>query len=182
MKRSKAVAFLFSSIFAIWVADAFAQNQGRIDGHTYLNPYLGLTIRLAGDLSFDEAGKMQPTSGSFVLFNAYGPRRLLAGSLATVFYAEKLSSYPEIQRTSDAYIQMITDNQTNTGYRVLHPKAKCQIGSRDFIRADFEKNMTYQAFLVTIIRGYFLIGIFGAGSEKELDKLISSTSIVFAEQ
>ena len=162
-----------------------AEKTGEVRNGTYENSFFGLTYTPASDLKFNTseltAGKAY-TERTFILFSAWEDQKPGAVRKGIVADADRLSDYSEGHRDVESYVNRVTRNQISQGYEVVGEKKQRQLGKLTFLEADFKRAPASEAILVTARDGYAIVLIFNASNPDDLDHLISTCQIVFADE
>ena len=173
-------------LMALVGSTTFAQGtvsgSGAFKGRTYVNSFLGLSITPAPTLEWAQKIRIPKNENTILLVQAWGENRLLRGRAGTVVSADRLSFYPEGQRSEEAYLRKVVRVYREQGYEVVHERVEDQIGKQKFVRADFAKNLARLTVLVTTRKGYALALIFGGSNDIEVNEIIHSTVFTFSDQ
>src|SRR5437667_2845977 len=98
---------------------------------------------------------------------------------AVVIAAESVSDYHAVKQASD-YLGPISELAEQRGFKSVSEPYSFSVGGKQLVRADFSKERgkltMRQSSLVMIEKGYIVSFTFAAGSEDEIDTLISKLS------
>jgi hypothetical protein len=168
------------------VSPAFAQQtlagSGLVKGRTYVNSFLGLSVTPAPPLEWGQKIKIPENENTMVLVQTWGENRLIRGQTSTVVYADRLSYFPEGQRSQEAYLRKVVRSQREQGFEVLHENVEDKIGKEKFVRADFAKTLSRLTVLVTTRKGYALVLIFTGSNDDEANEIIHSTAFELSDE
>ena len=99
---------------------------------------------------------------------------------AVIIAAESAASYPGLKTAAD-YFGPLSELTTSKGFTVVNPPYLFTTGSRQLLRADYDKPMgkltMHQSSLAMLNRGYLVSFTFIAGSEDEVDRLIEALKL-----
>ncbi len=157
--RTVTVAVFFVFVLPAWTQNRVgspmpdspgpAWDKGFVEGRTYKNPSIGVQLTTAPGLQLSTP-ELKGKSGTLplvVTVAAWGDKKWFATRQGTVFYAEALASYPEDQRSTDAYMQKVVAQNQTDGF--VPVKASLDnFGGMQFERTDFRKGSVYEAVLV----------------------------------
>ena len=98
---------------------------------------------------------------------------------AVVIAAESLADYHGVKQASD-YFGPISELAEQRGFKVVNEPYSFSAGAKQLVRGDFSKERgkltMWQSSLVMIEKGQIVSFTFAAGSEDEIDSLISKLS------
>ncbi len=190
--------FVVATIFLFNFASLFAQqaskrpaNQshaplgvGTIADNVYRNPELGITYKiLLGwvDRTSQTGGEPDNSSGQVLLAIFEHPPEVKGDGInsAVLIAAESLSSYASVKTAAD-YLEPLTEATTAQGFKVINEPYEVTVGAKSLVRSDFSKEMgkltMYQSSMVMLSKGNAISYTFIAGSEDEVEQLISHLS------
>lgn len=158
-------------------------DKGVVEGAVYKNPSIGIEFTPPPSLHLQEP-EMKGTPDAvpmLITVRAVADRGLLAGLFSgkseCVFYADKLSYYPQDKRDASNYIQQVISAQATNGFQHVGSLTTAQLSQASFLRADFEKGSAHEAVFVTTRDEFAFVLIFGASDGGTTDKLITSTKL-----
>jgi len=153
--------------------------KGQVQGNTYRNKSLGLSLTVAPDLTFGipEMKGVPGTTPLLVKVSAWGQRNPPSVSLGTIFYADALAYYSSVQRSVDAYVRKVTSANLKVGFAPVDSHTHGQLGGVLFHRSDFRKGSVYEAVFVQTCGSYAFVFIFVSPDVDGANRLISETRV-----
>jgi hypothetical protein len=111
-----------------------------------------------------------------VMVAAWGNQKWFGAREGTVFYAEALASYPEDQRSTDAYMEKVVSSNRTDGFAPVKASLD-NLGRVQFERTDFRKGSVYEAALVKSCDTLALVLFFTSADRNTTDRLIAATDL-----
>jgi hypothetical protein len=155
-----------------------AWDKGFAEGRTYKNPSIGLQLTAAPGLQWS-APELKGNAGTLPLLvtvAAWGDKKMFAARQGTVFYAEALASYPEDQRSTDAYMLKVVSRNRANGFVPINASFD-NFGGLQFERSDFKKGSVYEAALVRACETEALVLFFTDSDLGAVNRLVAATDL-----
>lgn len=154
-------------------------DKGIVEGRTYKNPTVGIEFTPAPQLQFGPP-ELKGTPGALPLLvtvTAAGEPKPSSAREVTAFYTEALASYPNAQRTTEAYMQRMVEASRKQGIIPIDSTSEGQIDGITFARQYLEKGLAYEAVLVKACDAQVLVFIFGGANRGVVDQLMHATKV-----
>ncbi len=177
-------------------ATAAALDPGSVANSQYHNPSLGFGYRISfgwvdrtKEMQEDAAdpSKADPSKSLLLLAVFERPPEAAGDAVnsAVVIAAESVTSYPGLKSAAD-YFGPLTEITTGKGFKAVSEPYEFPVGAKQLVRGDFSRELgtltMHQASLVMVQKGYVVSFTFIAGSEDEVEHLISNLSFVNGKQ
>ncbi len=156
-------------------------DKGAVEGGIYKNASVGLEITSAVGLEFGSP-ELKGNVGTvplLVTITAVGAPKLFSGREVMAFYADALASYPENQRSTEAYLRKVVQGNQTEGFEPLSGTSESVLGGTTFARQDFQKESRYEAVLVKACKAQAIVFIFAGSDRDGVTKLIEGTRVKF---
>ena len=169
---------------ALTAADTQEAN-GHVEGTTYKNESLNIEFTPPDDLQFrqpemirdSESGRSSVSISAWSKpHNRFAPQKYIVDA-GIMFVADRLSGYPDSQRTEDGYMGRMVSVQEADGFKQINGKTVDKIGDVAFLRANFIKGKRHHLVLANLGKQYAFVFIFVANDEDAAEALIKATTL-----
>jgi hypothetical protein len=154
--------------------------KGVVEGNTYKNASVGLELTPDPKLRFGSpvlTGKPGTVPLS-VMVSAWGEFRPHWAREGTTFLATALAYYPDDQRSTDACMRRLVQENQKSGLEPVQGNREGELGGALFARADFFKEgPAYEAVFVKACNTLALVFVFTGSSRDSVNKLIAATDV-----
>jgi hypothetical protein len=151
-------------------------DEGSIDNGVYTSDFFRFAYTLPEGFDVDEqflADVEDQSNSTFVLLAAQGPLSGEDRRDMVVIMADREATTPQ------AYVQKVTnDYAQKQGFEISKPAYPVTIGGKEFYRADFRKEGTYQTAVFTVLNGYALGFTLAAPNQDAMTALVDSLNSV----